>query len=88
MDCLDLAKKTIKIRGIHFCYDRKLENQDNFLRHIQRIEKVLKLWRMKNLSLKGKIPMFKTLAISEITHLSLVTNDPMYIINKLNKIQN
>ena len=43
---------------------------------------------MRNLSLKGKIPMFKTLAISEITHLSLVTNDPMYIINKLSKIQN
>ena len=43
---------------------------------------------MRNLSLKGKIPMFKILAISEITHLSLVTNDPMYIINKLNKIQN
>ena len=42
---------------------------------------------MRNLTVEGKIIIFKTLAISKIIHLSLVTNVPTEIINKLNKIQ-
>ena len=42
---------------------------------------------MRNLTVKGKITIFKTLAISKIIHLSLVTNVPTEIINELNKIQ-
>ena len=42
---------------------------------------------MQNLTLEGKITIFKTLAISKIIHLSLVTNVSMQIIKELNKIQ-
>ena len=87
MDSIGLTKKTMKILGIHFSYCKKLETKENFIRHVRKIEKVLKLWRMRNLTLEGKITIFKTLAISKIIHLSLVTNFPMEIINKLNKIQ-
>ena len=85
MDCIDLTKKTIKILGIHFSYNKKLETEENFIRHVRKIEKVLKLWRMRNLTLEGKITIFKTLAISKIIHLSLVTNFPTQIINEINK---
>ena len=87
MDCIDLTKKTIKVLGIHFSYNKKLETEENFIRHVWKIEKVLKLWRMRNLTVEGKITIFKTLAISKIIHLSLVTNVPTEIINELNKIQ-
>ena len=87
MDCVDLTKKTIKVLGIHFSYNKKLETEENFIRHIWKIEKVLKLWRMRNLTLEGKITIFKTLAISKIIHLSLVTNVPTQIIKELKKIQ-
>ena len=87
MDCIDLTKKPIKISGIHFSYNKKLETEENFIRHVWKIEKVLKLWRMRNLTLEGKITIFKTLAISKIIHLSLVTNVPTQIIKELNKIQ-
>ena len=42
---------------------------------------------MINLTVAGKITIFKTLAMSKIIHLSLVTNAPTKIINELNKIQ-
>ena len=87
MDCIDLTKKTIKVLGIHFSYNKKLETEENFIRHVWKIEKVLKLWRMRNLTLEGKITIFKTLAISKIIHLSRVTNVPTQIIKELNKIQ-
>ena len=87
MDCIDLTKKTIEVLGTHFSYDKKLETEENFIRHVRKIEKVLKLWRMRNLTLEEKITIFKTLAISKIIHLSLVTNFPTQIINEINKIQ-
>ena len=43
MDYIDLTKKTIKILGIRFSYDKKLENEENFINHVRKIEKVLKL---------------------------------------------
>ena len=87
MDCIDLTKKTIKTLRIYFSYNKKLETEENFIRHVRKIEKVLKLWRMRNLTLERKITIFKTLAISKTIHFSLVTNVPTQIINELNKIQ-
>ena len=77
----------MNILGIHFSYNKKLETEENFIRHVRKIEKVLKLWRMPNLTLEGKATIFKTLARFKIIHLSLVTNVPRQIINELNKIQ-
>ena len=86
MYCIDLTKKTMKILGIHFSY-QKLETEENFTRHVRKKEKVLKLSKMQNLTVEEKITIFKTLAISNIIHLSLVTNVPIQVINELNKIQ-
>ena len=55
--------------------------------NIRNIEKVLKLWRIRNLTVEGKITNIKTLAIPTIIHLSLITNVPEEIMNELNKIQ-
>ena len=48
---------------------------------------MLKLWRMRNLAIKGKITIFATLAISKIVHVALVADVLIGIINRLNKIQ-
>ena len=48
---------------------------------------MLKLWRVKNLSLERKITVFKTLVLSEITHFGLVKTMPPSIIDQLNKIR-
>ena len=42
---------------------------------------------MRNLSLLGTITTFKTLALSKIIHLALVTNVPTATIELLSKIQ-
>ena len=63
------------------------ENGKNFLNHIIKLQNVLNMWRMRNLSLLGKISIFKTLAFSKIIHLTLVTSVPSSTIDLLNKIQ-
>ena len=32
MKCIDLRLKTVKILGIHFLYNKKIENDENFLK--------------------------------------------------------
>ena len=59
----------------------------NFQSHIVKIESVLRLWRMRNLTIEGKTLVFKSLAISKIVHLSLITTVPHAIIHQLNNIE-
>ena len=84
MECTDLTKHSVKILGIHFSYNKKIENEENFIKLIKKIENVLKIWRIRNLTVQDKI---KSLAISKAIHLALVTNVPQVIIDQLNKIQ-
>ena len=76
----------MKILGVHYSYNKTFENEKNFKNHIKKIESVLEIWRMRNLTLERKITIFKTLASSKIIHLASVTVLPNSTITKLNKI--
>ena len=52
-----------------------------------KIESVLRLWRMRNLTIERKVLAFKSFAIFKIVHLSLITTVPHAIINQLNDIK-
>ena len=51
------------------------------------IHSILKLWRIRNISIEGKILVCKTLAISKPVYLALLTVIPSHIIDKVAKIQ-
>ena len=53
--------------------------QKNFLTAISSIQSVLKIWRMRNLTLEGKIIVFETLALSKIFHLCFTSVVPKHI---------
>ena len=42
-----LKTDTIKILGIYFSYNIRLENGENYRKYITKIEKLLKFWRMR-----------------------------------------
>ena len=87
MNCIDLTEDVIKILGISFSYNKKRELEKNFLNHIAKIQNILKLWKLRNLTIEGRIVVFKSLAISKLIHLALVTEIPTTTINLLTKIQ-
>ena len=82
----DWTKDAFKIIGISFSYNKAIQNELNFRTTISKIQAVLKLWRMRRLSLEGKIKEFKSLAISKIVYLSFLRNVPNNIVEKLIKI--
>ena len=75
------------ITGIQFSYKKEKRNEKNLLESITKIQNVLKAWRMRRLTLEGKIIVFKTLAISKIVFLSLISKVPTEIISELERIQ-
>ena len=73
MKCVNLNNKTVKILGVHFSYNKNLEQDKNLSGQIPKIESILKLQRMRQLTLEGRITVFKSLAISKVVHLLLIT---------------
>ena len=37
MECIDLTKNSVKILGIHFFYNKKIENEENFIKLIKKL---------------------------------------------------
>ena len=40
MECIDLTSDVIKILGIYFSYNKKLEQEKNFFNHIMKIQNI------------------------------------------------
>ena len=87
MRCVDLKNDTLKVLGTHFSYSEKLLKEEKTFTQLTNIQRVLKIWKMRNLALEGKIVIFKTLAISKIVFQSLITPVSRCIMNELEKIQ-
>ena len=87
MKSVNLMEQAIKILGVHISYNKKLQDNLNFQTIIKNICSILKVWQMRNLSLAGKITVFKSLAISKIVYLSFLTLLSNNIIEELKEIQ-
>ena len=57
------------------------------MNHIVKNQNILKLWKLRNLAIEGRIVVFKSLVFSKLIHLALVTEIPTTAINLLTKIQ-
>ena len=62
MKCIDLRNEAIKILGECSLCNQKIIGDKKFSNIISNIQRVLHLWRMRNLTLEGRIVIFKTLA--------------------------
>ena len=87
MKCVDLNVETVKILGVDFSYNKNLEQDKKFSDHIIKIENILKVWRMRQLTLEGRITVFKSLAISKVIHLLMITKLHNNTIDIMYKIQ-
>ena len=84
---IDLNNDTLKILGTHFSHNEKLKGKKCFYKTVTDIQPALNLWKMRNLTLEGKIAIFKTIAISKIVFQSIIATVPKHTINELEKIQ-
>ena len=55
MRYIDLNADTLKILGTHFSYNEKLKEEKNFYKIVTDMQRVLKIWKMRMLTLKEKL---------------------------------
>ena len=58
MNCIDLTEDVINTLGTYFPYSKKLEQEKNVFNHIVTIQNISKLWKLRNLTIKGRIIFF------------------------------
>ena len=51
---IDLNNDRLKILGTQFSYNEKLNEEENLFKTVTDIQRVLKIWKMRNLTLEGK----------------------------------
>ena len=85
MKSTDLTLESIKILGINYSYNEKVFTETNYLEIITNIEKLVNIWRMRNLTIIEKNAIFDTLVMSKVVFLSFLTNVPRLIILKIRK---
>ena len=61
--------------------------QKHFVKSITNMQSVLNLWRKRNITLEGKINIFKALALSKIVYLTLITSFSKQFIEEMQTIQ-
>ena len=66
MKSVNLVTSSVKLLGIYFSYNEEIMKDKNFVRVIKKIEKVLAVWRMRSLTLAGRITVLKSLMFSKI----------------------
>ena len=86
MKCTDLINEAIKVLGVYFSYNKKIKD-DKILYNLSNIQGVQSLWIMINLTLEGRIVIFKTFSILKIVFLALLTKIPHQAVKELEKIQ-
>ena len=62
-----------------------LMNKKKYCQPVTNISGILKLWGMRNLSIEDNIIVFKTLAISKLMYLALLTIILKHIIGEVAK---
>ena len=80
--------ETVKILDHHFSYNKNYEQDKQFSKHIDKIENILKLWRMRQLTLEGRLTTFKSSAVSKVIHLLSITkllNNTIHLLYKIQK---
>ena len=88
MKSINLLTDSVKILGIYFSYNEEIAKENNFINVIKKIEKVLAVWRMRTLTLAGKITVLKSLIFSKIVFVSFLSNIPNCIIKNLIRLKN
>jgi len=82
-----LNEDFIIILGVNFSLNDVIYKEKNFIETIKNIENLLAIWRWRNLTVAGKISVFKSLAFSMVIFISYLSYVPPAIINKIEALQ-
>ena len=78
--------ETIKILGVYFGCDEKQRNDLNYRKTLKYIKKSIHMWKLRNLSILGKIQIIKAFAIPKLMFRASVIPIPNDLVKEVNSI--
>ena len=79
-------KNPFVLLGFSFLTTEKVLRGLILARKIRNLEKMLKIWKRRNLTLHGRINIVKTLGLSKLIYSASVLAVPEHFIEKINKL--
>jgi hypothetical protein len=79
---LKVSDAPIRYLGIWFSKDKPIMEYKNFRHKLEKIANLLKMWKRRDLSLKGKITVLKSLAISQLVFPLTMLSAPEEVIHE------
>ena len=70
---------------MYFAYDKKESEKQNWTSKLESIRKSLRWWNTRDLSLKGRILIMKSIALAKVVYLTGALHTPNWVINEINK---
>ena len=80
---LSYNNKSFKTLGIWFLNDEEEMTKLNFENKIKKMESLVNIWTARNLSLKGKVTIIKSMVLSQINHLLTMCFCPKQILDRV-----
>jgi len=81
---IKIIKDTFKTLGVWFAKDMEMVRAQNCDQTLKNLQNSLHIWSMRDLSLKGKITIIKSLALSKITYICSVLHISDKFIEEVN----
>ena len=84
---VNLVNDKIRILGTYISYNRQLADQYNFVNVTTDTKNILSIWRLRGLSLAGRIQVFKALSLSKAMFICTMKPFSKKFLDDLNEIQ-
>ena len=78
-------KDSICALGIHFSYNEEIGLKKNFENKLSSVTTLLNLWFPRNLTLRGRIIILKTLALSKLIYNTSMLTPPERFVKRVNQ---
>mgnify|MGYP000527767340 FL=1 len=73
---IKITKTCIKSLGIYLGHDKTVCYEKNWISKLEKLEKILSVWKRRNLTIFGKCTVVNTLAISKILYNANILENP------------
>jgi hypothetical protein len=83
---LKFSTEEVRYLGIYFHKNSDIMEYKNYRHRIEKIKNILKLWRQRDLSMKGRVTVLKALAISQLTYPLTYLSVPKWVVTEANTL--
>ena len=80
---ISLVTGSINILGVHFSSDKTLSRDNNFSDLLVEMRAIIKTWKIRNLTLEGKVILFRSLIASKPVYIASLVHTPKCVVEAI-----